>query len=143
MLAALMFRLVTRHGGRGRLVFESVFRGLERRRADEDLLAVLHGHDAPRGEAAAVPAAIHAVDDGLREIPAPQEIRVHRVHDPAVVDRAVRGHERLAENLPAEHLGAARVAAFTAKQVDLQALELELLLQVGETRVHPHGTIRT
>ena len=42
--------------------------------------------------------------------------------------------KRLAEHLPAEHLGRARVAALAAKQVDLQALELELLLQVGRGR---------
>ena len=114
------------------LVFEPLLGRLEGRRADEDLLAVLDRHHAPRREAAAVAAAIDAVDDGLGEVAAPQEVRVHRMHDAAVVDRGMRGHQCLAQHLPAEHLRAARVAALAAKQVDLETLELELLLEVGE-----------
>ena len=77
-----------RHLRRRRLVFEALLRLLERRRADEDLLAILDRHHAPRREAAAVTAAIDAVDDGLGEIAAPQEVRVHRMHDASVVDGA-------------------------------------------------------
>ena len=114
------------------LVLEALLGRLERRRADEDLLAVLDRHHAPRREAAAVAAAIDAVDDGLGEIAAPQKIRVHRMHDAPVVDGGMRRHQRLAQHLPAEHLRTARIAALAAKQVHLEPLELELLLEIGE-----------
>ncbi len=58
------------------------------------------------------------------------------MHHAAVLDGRVRGHQRLPQHLSAEHLRAAGVAALAAKQVDLEALELELLLQVGEARIH-------
>jgi hypothetical protein len=48
----------------------------------------------------------------------------------------MRRHQRLAEHLSAEHLRAACVAALAAKQVHLEAFELELLLKVGEALVH-------
>jgi hypothetical protein len=42
----------------------------------------------------------------------------------------MRRHQRLAQHLAAEHLRAARVAAFAAKQVQLESLELELLPKI-------------
>ena len=51
--------------------------------------------------------------------------------------------QRLAEHLPAEHLRAAGVAALAAKQVDLEPFELELLLQVGESRCPSRALSRT
>ena len=100
------------------------------------LAAVLDRHHPPRGEAAAIAAAIHAVHDGLGEIAASQEIRMQRVHHAAVFDGGARRLQRLAEHLPAEHLRAAGVAALAAEQVDLEAFEFELLLEVGEPSVH-------
>ena len=48
----------------------------------------------------------------------------------------MRRHQRLAQHLAAEYLRAAGVAALTAKQIHLEPLEIELLLQIGETSVH-------
>ena len=58
------------------------------------------------------------------------------MHRAIGLDRAARGHQRLPEHLPAEHLRAAYVAADTPEQVDLQPLEVEQLEQVGEHRAH-------
>ena len=109
---------------------------LERRRQVEDLLAMLDRDDAAVGEARTVAAAIHLVDDRRVEVATPQEIRVQRMHRAIGLDRAARGHQRLPEHLPAEHLRAADVAADTPEQVDLQPLEVEQLEQVGEHRAH-------
>ena len=48
----------------------------------------------------------------------------------------MRGLQRLAEHLPTEHLRRTRIAAFAAKQVELQALQLELPLQISQASVH-------
>ena len=61
---------------------------------------------------------------------------MQRMHLAAIFDGRVRRLERLAEHLSPEDLRAARVAALAAKQVHLESLELELLLQVREALVH-------
>src|SRR6185436_15166645 len=104
--------------------------------ADEDLLALLDGQHAARGKAAAVTAAVDAVDDGLGEIAAPQEVRVQRVHHAPIVDGGARRLQRLTQHLPAENLRAAGVATLAAEQVDFESLELELLLKISETFIH-------
>ena len=60
---------------------------------------------------------------------------MQRVHHAVILDRRVRRHQRLAQHLAAENLRAADVAALAAEQVDLEALERELLQQVGEALV--------
>ena len=52
------------------------------------------------------------------------------------VDRAARRHQRLPEHLPAEHLRAADVTTFATKQVDLDALEIQQMQEVGEYLRH-------
>ena len=54
----------------------------------------------------------------------------------APVHRARRGDQGLAQHLPAEDLRRADVTALAAEQVVLEALEVEQLQQVGESRVH-------
>ena len=54
------------------------------------------------------------------------------MHDAPVIDGGMRRHQCLAQHLPAEHLRAARIAALAAKQVYLEPLKLELLLEIGE-----------
>ena len=125
-----------RHRGRRHLVVGPLLLPLERRRQVEDLLAVLDRDDAAVGEARAVAAAVHLVDDRRVEVAAPQEIRVQRMHRALGLDRAARGHQRLPEHLPAEHLRTADVAALAAEQVDLEPLEIEQLQQVGEHLAH-------
>ena len=117
--------------GIAHLVVGPVLLDLERGGHVEDLLAVLDRYDAAAGEAAAVAAAIHLVDDRRVEIAAAQEVRVQRVHE-APLDRAAGRHQRLAEHLSAEHLRAADVAALAAEQVLLEPLEVEQPDQVRE-----------
>ena len=88
---------------------------------------------APAGEAAAVAAAVHLEHDRHVEVAAAQEIRVQRVHLPAL-HRARGGHQRLPEHLAAEHLRRADVAALAAKQVVLDPLEVEQLQQLRQAR---------
>ena len=64
------------------LVLEALLVLLERRGHVEDGGARLDRDDPPRGERAAVADAVDLVDDGLRHVPGPQEVRVQRVHVP-------------------------------------------------------------
>jgi len=79
----------------------------------------------------AVPGAVHFIDDRRIEVPATQEISVQRVYL-AIFHRRRRRHQRLAQHLAAENLGAADVAALSSKQIDLEALESHDLDQVFE-----------
>lgn len=54
----------------------------------------------------------------------------------ACVDGAARGHERLAQHLPAKHTLPAVLRTATAKQVDLEVLEVEQIEQVVEGLAH-------
>ena len=76
---------------------------------------MLDRDDAPVRKAAAVASAINLVDDRRVHVAATQEIRVQRVRDPAL-DRVLRGRQRLAQHLAAEHLRAADVAAVAAER---------------------------
>ena len=124
-------RFGQRHFGHGNLVMQAGLGDLEGRRHVEYLLTVLNGDDPPHGKMLAVPGSIHFVDDRRAHIPAPQKIRVQRVHF-AIFHRRRRRHQRLAQHLAAENLGTADVAALSAKQIDLEALESHHLDQVFE-----------
>ena len=88
-----------------------------------------------------VAAAIDLINDGSVEIPATQKVSVQGVHL-EIVDRLVRRHERLSEHLSAVDLRTADIATLTAKQIDLESLELELLQQIGDADVHEPATPR-
>ena len=65
---------------------------------------VLHGDYPARGETAAVPDAVHLVQDRDRGVAGPQEVGVQRVHSPfGVLDGSGGGDEGLARHLAAEH----------------------------------------
>ena len=121
------------------MMIETGFPTLERRRAGENLLTVLYGDHTPRRERVAVTAAIDLIDDRSIEVTAAQKISVQRV-DFEIVDSLICGHERLTEHLAAVDLRTADVTALAAKQIDLEALELELFQQIGDTNVHVPAT---
>src|SRR6266852_3796092 len=52
------------------------------------------------------------------------------------------GAQGLSQHLAAKHLRAADIAAFTAKQVDLQLLELEEIQQVVNSAVHDKAPLQ-
>src|SRR6202162_1660403 len=112
---------------------------LERGRHVKDLLAVLDRGDAPAGETVAIAAAVDEVHDRRLEIAALEEIRVQRVRHAIGLDGRVGGLERLAQHLTAKHLRTADIAALTAKQIDLEPLEIHQSYQAREALGH-HGT---
>ena len=120
----------------GQLMFKAGFRLLERRRAVEDLLAVLDRSHAAAGKAMAVAAAIDEIHDRRVEIAAPEEVRMERMHHAALIDRCVGGLQRLTEHLPAVDLRAANVAALAPKNIDLDPFEFQQAHQAGESLVH-------
>ena len=75
------------------------------------------------------------VDDRRRTIAATQKICVQGV-DGAIIDGCGCRDQGLAQNLPAEHLGAADIAALAAKQVQLQPFERHHLEKVFEQLLH-------
>jgi hypothetical protein len=111
-------------------VLEARLLDLEARRHVEDRLAVLDGDDAPRGERPPVADAIHLVEDRQLGIAGPQEIGVERVDSPVGLDRACRGHQRLAGHLPAEDPLVVFVRRDAPEDVDLDRLEVEQLDQI-------------
>jgi hypothetical protein len=125
--------------GHRQLVFGAVLAALERGRQEEDRPAVLdRGHAAHR-EAAAVAGAVDLVDDRGLDVAGHQEVGVQRMRGSRLVElverRLGRG-QRLAQDLAAEHVSGADVAALAAEQVDLEPFEREQLQQVGESLVH-------
>ena len=99
---------------------------------------MLDRDDAPAREAAAVAAAVDVEHDRHRQVAATKEVGMQRVHL-AVLDRARRGDQRLAEHLATEHLGRADVAALAAEQVVLDPLEIEQLQHFREARAVGHA----
>ena len=83
---------------------------------------MLNRDDPARGEVIAVARPVDLVDDRRIEVAAAQKVGVQRVDD-AILDRRGRRHQRLTEHLAAEYLRDADVAAFAAKQVQLEPLE--------------------
>ena len=124
-----------RHLRHRRGMLEAFLGHLERRRHVEDRLAVLDRDDAAVAEALAVARDVDLVDDRRVDVAGDEEVRVQRVHLPAL-DGVARGRQRLTEHLPAEHARAAQVAALAAKDPILDALELEQLQEIGEDRAH-------
>jgi len=102
-LAQIRQRFGRWHVRHRQLVFNPLFRLLERSGHMEDLCAMLNGHHATAGKTAAIAAAIHLVDDGCIEIAAPQEICMQRMHA-ASLYRGVGRAQCLAQHLAAEHL---------------------------------------
>ena len=96
---------------------------------------MLNGDNPAIRETAAVAGAIDLVNDGLRHVTAPQEIRVQGMCNP-VLDRVLRGRQCLAQHLPPENLRAADVPAVTAENIVLDALQPEERDQVFQYRVH-------
>ena len=87
-------------------------------------MPMLNRLHVPRGEALAVANALDVVDDRHFWIAGQNEISVHRMREPAL-DRAARGHQRLADHLAAEYPLPADLRRAPAKQVHLERLEVE------------------
>jgi len=102
---------------------------VERRGQREDGLAVLDGRDPAGGEGAAVPDAVHGVDDGHGGITGPDEVRVQRVHRPLGRDGPARGDQRLPGHLAAEHTLGGLVGTAAAEDVHLDLLQVEQIEQ--------------
>jgi hypothetical protein len=117
-------------------VLEAFFRRLKRGRQIQYGPAMLNSDDTSIGKTATVPRTIHFVDDLRRHIAATQEIRMQRVRHSAL-NRMLRRGQRLPQNLTAENLCTANVAALTAKYVVFNALQFEECNQIVKYRVHP------
>jgi hypothetical protein len=114
-----------RHFGHVELVLDARLDFLEGGGEHQDRLAVLdRGHAAHR-KAVAVAGAVHVEDDRRLDVARAQEIGVQRMHAPAFFDRLLRCRQRLAQDLPAEHVFGADVAALAAEQVVFESLERE------------------
>jgi hypothetical protein len=134
-----------RHVGHLGLVGHAGLIAMERHRHGEDRLAVLDRDHPAGGEALAVADAVDLVDDRDRGIATEHEIGVQRMRWPAAdIDGAACRHQRLADDLPAEHTLAADLGGAAAKQVHLELLEVENAEQILEGRGHrkPFGTLR-
>jgi hypothetical protein len=94
-----------------------------------------NGNYATHGETSTVARSIDLVDDRRIDIAAPQKIRVQRMRN-AAVDRVMRGGQRLPDDLSAENLRTADVAALAAKNIIFDALESQQLQQIVENRAH-------
>ena len=101
----------------------------------EDRAPVLDGGDAPGGEAASVPDAVHLIEDGLRRIPGPQEVRMERV-GLALVHGSAGRHQRLAQHLPPEDALRAVDRALAPEEVHLQVLQVQQIQQLVESASH-------
>lgn len=111
---------------------------LEAGGADEDRLAVLDA-TAPRGNCG-VAQAVGVVDDRRSDVAGAQEIGVHRMrHAGVLVERLLRGRERLPQHLAAEHVFGADVAALAAEQGLFQAFQREQLGSSDTTAVDMAG----
>ena len=119
MSTSVFRRRDLRHFG---LVVEPGLGVLKRGGHVEDRLAVLNRLNAARRKMVAVARPIDLVDDRRGAVPAPQKIRVQRMHR-AIIDGRGRGDQGLTQHLAAEHLRAADIAAFAAKQIELEPFE--------------------
>ena len=89
---------------------------------------MLDGVDPPRAKRSTVAQPLDDENRWRRGISGPDEVTVQRVHQEMRIDRAHRGYQRLAGDLPTE--GALPVPRFrgeyaTAVDVDLELLEIE------------------
>src|SRR5208283_5705182 len=100
------------------------FRRVERGCHDENRLALLPGHDPPRGEAAAVPQTLDLKKDRLVRIAAQQKIGVQGMGG-AGLDRALRGDQRLRQHLAAEYPLPAVMRRMADKTIRAGRLEIE------------------
>jgi hypothetical protein len=106
----------------------------------EDLLAMLNGNDASARETRAVAAAIYFVDDRMVRIAGAQEIGVQRVHS-TIVDRRIRGLQRLPEHLAAEDAAMAGIAALPFEAIRIELFELQNLQYIGEQWIHKQEAV--
>ena len=139
-VAELGTLLRRRRVGHRVLVLEPLLRHLERRRHVEDRPVVLAGDDAPGAERPAVAGRLGVVEDRDGRVAGPQEVGVQRVHDPVGVDRAGRGDQGLAGDLPAEDPLQGRLRLAPAEDPVPDRLEVEQGEQLlGRLRHGCHG----
>ena len=117
-------RFRVRRIGHLHLVLAAFLRALKAGRHVENLFAVLHRNDPPRGKACAVARPINFIDNRRVGVAGAQEIAVKTMAE-HIFHRVARGHQRLAENLPAKHALALFVRALAAKQINFQLLKLQ------------------
>src|SRR3984957_8174062 len=146
-LHRLQPRQVVRWWRRGHriLVVDALLIGLKGRRHREDRLAVLDRVHPASAERATVAQPLDEENCWRRGISGPDEVPVQRVHQKMRIDRAHRGHQRLAGHLTTE--GALKVALFGAEHaapidVDLELLEIEDLLDRHEMVYQPRWARR-
>ncbi len=96
---------------------------------------MLNGDDAPGGEAAAVADAVNLVDDGDCGVASAQEIGMERMGE-ALLHRAARRDQRLADHLPAEHALPADLRAQAPEQINLERLDVEDREQLFQCAAH-------
>ena len=94
---------------------------LERRGHREDRTVALAGVGAPSAEGAAVAHPLDVELDGRRDVARPQEVPVQRVRQPARLDGAARGEQRLGEHLAAEHPARRQLDRVAGERVRLRA----------------------
>src|SRR5699024_7525730 len=87
-------------------------------------------HDPPRRKAAAIATAVDLEDDRLAGIARTQKIGVHGVGDPWAVDGLLGGGKGLTQDLSAEHVRGADVAAEAAEQVVFQSFQTQQVDQL-------------
>ena len=130
-----------RHVGHRQLMLGAGFGDLERRRHDEDRLAVLDRSHPAHRETAAVAGAVHVVDDRMLDIAGAQEIGVQRMRGARAlelvdVQRRLRGRQRLPQHLPTEDIFGADIAALPAEQIVFQPVQRQQFDQFGDGRAH-------
>ena len=105
----------------------------------EDGAPVLNRRHATRREGSTVACAIHLVEDRRADFARPQEIGVERVGC-SVLDGPTGGHQRLGEDLAAEHARRRHLRAASAEEIDFEILEVEELEEIIESFGHADET---
>ena len=92
----------------------------------ENNLAMLNCNHAPGGETAAIAKAVYLIQNGFAGVARAQEVCVKRMNlAVGLVDRAGCCNKGLTSNLTAKHPLAILIGRFTAKDVDLNGLEIQ------------------
>jgi hypothetical protein len=101
------------------------FNGMKRSLQVENNLAMLNGNDAAGGETTAIAKAVYLIQNGFARVAWAQEVCMKRMNlAVGLVDRAGGCNKGLTSNLTTKHSLAIFVGRFTAKDIDLNGLEI-------------------